>query len=298
MLLKQLENIEAQARGSKIKRLLFSPLAYLFGTFFYKIIYPFNKKGVLRKVDTFFGSKMTLLLPAGMDIFILKAKTHDSEIRLTRFLIKTIKPGDTFVDIGAHFGFYSLLAAHLTGEEGKVFSVEASPLVYEILRQNIEQKPIIQAFHIAIAKKSGIIEFNEFPILYSEYNTIHLEQFEQSKWYKNNPPQKVKVQADKLESLLKKWNASPKVIKIDIEGAEYDAIAGLESFLQSNSTIIAMEYLAKGRENEAHKKALKIAAKYGLKPHLIDQLGNAVAVEDIDTALKNRGLDSDNIVLC
>jgi FkbM family methyltransferase len=296
-LLEKLNTLEAKARGPKLGRLAFAPMHYLFGTFFWKIIYPFSKKGTVRKRTTFFGREMELVLPAGMDIYLLNTKTHDSEIRLTKFIINTIKPGDTFVDAGAHFGFYSLLASHLTGEQGQVYSIEASRGIAEILRKNTKPFKNIKVHNVAVALKEEILEFHEFPILYSEYNTIHPEQFGQSDWIKKNPPQKIKVEANRLDVLIDDWSHQPDFIKIDIEGAEYDAIAGLKGYLQSHKPIIAMEYLAIGRGNHAHQKALQIAKKFGLFPHLIEPDGSLTPVENVDEALINRGLDSDNVVL-
>ncbi len=117
------------------------------------------------------------------------------------------------------------------------------------------------------------------------------------KWIKKNPPHKINVEANRLDALIDDWSHQPDFIKIDIEGAEYDAIAGLKEYLKSHKPIIAMEYLAKGRGNEAHQKALVIAKSYGLFPHLIESDGSLTLVEHVDEALLARGLDSDNVVL-
>lgn len=46
---------------------------------------------------------------------------------LRRYLVRTLRPGMTFVDVGAHRGTYTMLAARLVGAEGKVIAVEPFP---------------------------------------------------------------------------------------------------------------------------------------------------------------------------
>ena len=296
-LLQELEAVEAKARGHKWGRLAFAPARYVFALFFRTFIYPINKKGIVRKCTTFFGSKMEIVLPADLDIFLLKAKAPDAEVRLTRYLLKNLRKGDIFVDAGAHLGFYSLLASRITGPKGKVFSIEASKAVFGVLKRNTQKHKNIRVFNLAVALKEDILQFHEFPILYSEHNTIRPDRFSQSDWVKKNPPLKVKVEANSLDAMLEDWMVHPDFIKIDVEGAQYDAIAGLKSCLEYCQPVIAMAYHARGRSNHAHNKALKLLSTFGYYPHLIEQDGSLVRVENVDTQLLDRGLETDFIVL-
>ncbi len=296
-LLKELEAVEAKARGLRWRRLAFAPARYAFALFFRFVVYPINKKGVVRKCLTFFGSKMEIVLPADLDVFLLKAKTPDSEIRLTRYLIQNLKSGDVFVDAGAHLGFYSLLASKLIGSTGKVYSIEASKAVFGVLKRNTQPSRNIKVYNLAVGLKEDILEFHEYPILYSEHNTIRPDRFNQSDWIRKNPPLKVKVEANRLDAMLEDWMIHPDFIKIDIEGAQYDAIAGLKSCLEFCKPEVAMVYQARGRSNHAHNKALIIAKNYGYLPHLIEQDGSLTLAENVDTELLERGLDTDFIVL-
>ncbi|KAA3633303.1 MAG: FkbM family methyltransferase [Bacteroidetes bacterium] len=296
-LLKELDAVEAKARGLRWRRLAFAPARYAFALFFRFVVYPINKKGVVRKCFTFFGSKMEIVLPADLDVFLLKAKTPDSEIRLTRYLIQNLKEGDIFVDAGAHLGFYSLLASKLIGPARKVYSIEASKAVFGVLKRNTQPSKNIKVYNLAVGLKEDILEFHEYPILYSEHNTIRPDRFNQSDWIRKNPPLKVKVEANRLDAMLEDWMIHPDFIKIDIEGAQYDAIAGLKSCLEFCKPEVAMAYQARGRSNHAHNKALVIAKKYGYLPHLIEQDGTLTLAENVDTELLERGLDTDFIVL-
>lgn len=59
------------------------------------------------------------------------------EPRETDFLAKALQPGMTFIDIGAHVGYYTLLGAAAVGKEGKVIAFEPEPYNLEILTKNV-----------------------------------------------------------------------------------------------------------------------------------------------------------------
>ena len=67
------------------------------------------------------------------------------EPAITSFVRQTLQAGDVFVDIGANIGYYSCLAAKLTGSTGRVHAIEASPTICTILEENLR---INQAIHI------------------------------------------------------------------------------------------------------------------------------------------------------
>jgi len=60
------------------------------------------------------------------------------EPSVTSFLLRIVRPGMTVVDIGAGFGYFSVLAGAHVGPNGKVEAIEADPRNHEILRLNVE----------------------------------------------------------------------------------------------------------------------------------------------------------------
>jgi len=48
-----------------------------------------------------------------------------------------LRPGDVFLDVGCHYGIYSVLASKLVGPEGRVIAVEPHPGALEVLRENV-----------------------------------------------------------------------------------------------------------------------------------------------------------------
>ncbi len=56
----------------------------------------------------------------------------------TQLLLKRLKPGQTFVDIGANIGYYTLLAARQVGPAGRVYAFEPDEENFKLLQKNTE----------------------------------------------------------------------------------------------------------------------------------------------------------------
>ena len=295
--LQALAAVEKAARGSHRHRLAFAPARYLWGMFYSKFLYPLNHRSLRRKAPLFFGGDMEVLLPAGLDIYLLGAKTHDSEIRLARFLIRHLGEGMTMLDVGAHFGFFSRLGAQLVGQAGRVLAVEAAGNTFQALQRNIAGHPAIEAIRVAASDAEGTAVFYEFPALFSEYNTMDKGQFEDAAWNRNVEPQAIKVPARRMDHLMVEKRCPAQFIKVDVEGAEAQVVAGLEQWLATpHARWLAMEYLAEERHNDSHRRAVLLMAQHGWLPFSIQADGSLLACPDIEAYLKERTLDSDNII--
>lgn len=154
------------------------------------------------------------------------------EPQLTHFLSRRLSPGDTFVDVGANVGYFSLLAAKLVGPDGRVVAVEASPAIHRQLVANLERNSLaarVRAVNVAAGDRSATVPvfhgpaWHEglsglFPNVEGELN-VELG-FE------------AEVPALPLAELLREQElATARVVKIDVEGAEAMVVDGLGSLL-------------------------------------------------------------------
>lgn len=76
------------------------------------------------------------------------------EFWLTRYFAEAIQPGDTVIDIGANLGYYTVLAADLVGDSGRVVAIEPNPDVFRRLSASIAVNGFArrtQARNIALA---------------------------------------------------------------------------------------------------------------------------------------------------
>ena len=59
------------------------------------------------------------------------------EMWLTQYLARTVKPGMTVIDVGANFGYFTLLLADVVGANGKVVAVEPNCSATALLRETV-----------------------------------------------------------------------------------------------------------------------------------------------------------------
>lgn len=143
-----------------------------------------------------------------------------------------IKPGSIIFDVGANVAGLSILMSRLTGPKGIVCSFEASPRIIELTHGNIVASGCnnIQLYHNAIFSESG-----KDLIIYAggHLNDSIYNQGE----FTNNVGKTVKTMA--LDDFVNHTGLIPDIIKMDIEGAEFDALQGMKSkVLNSNPHLI------------------------------------------------------------
>ncbi len=294
---KKLSRVESLAQTSAFGRFLNAPHRYVFAQCIHKIYFPLTKKGVLTTTKTFFGHPLSIPLPAGTDIYLTGGKTHDSEIRLAKFLIHTFwdKKNRHFLDIGAHVGYFSALVSVLLKNKGQVIAIEAARGTAELLEKNLKNLPNAMTIHAAATEKYGEnIVFYEFPVLYSENNSSHIAQFEDEAWFAKFKPKKVTVKGITVDSLVEKFDLKNPIIKIDAEGAEAQVVAGTHKTLMEQSPIVIIEYLRE--KNEGHQKAFVLLVEAGYAPYMIDNQGILRGIVDAKSYFSEFDVDSDNFV--
>lgn len=134
---------------------------------------------------------------------------------------RLLQPGMSFVDLGANEGYFSVMASRRVGPEGRVIAIEPQPRLQEVVQKNLElnQCQNAQLETIAVSDKADEVEF----FLSPEMNTGS-SGFTRSTRYKVPT---VKVQTMPLAQAFAKFGVETvDVMKVDIEGHEYEAILG------------------------------------------------------------------------
>ena len=143
------------------------------------------------------------------------------EPNLTAWLPRRLGAGDTFVDVGANVGYFTLLGAHAVGPAGRVIAVEAAPDTRAALDRNVGLNDLRNVRSIGAAASSARGTLVLVPD--GEHNvggtaTVALDAARAGG---------VQVPAAPLRELLEPDElARARVIKIDVEGAEADVLAG------------------------------------------------------------------------
>ncbi|MEP7236261.1 MAG: FkbM family methyltransferase [Ferruginibacter sp.] len=139
------------------------------------------------------------------------------------FLAKSCKPGAVIIDIGAHIGVFSAIAAQVTGKTGKVYSFEPAPTTYALLQKTMvinHEEQFVETFQKAVGKESGKITFfisdgqadnSNSLVNYKEDRAIH----------------GIDVEVTSIDNFVSEKKITKlDFIKIDVEGAEYDTLRG------------------------------------------------------------------------
>jgi FkbM family methyltransferase len=190
---------------------------------------------------------------------------------LTDFISKAVKPGSTFIDVGANVGTYSLIAAERVGATGKLVAVEANPRMAQILLDNLEMNGFssrAEVFAIAAANQNGHGSLYEFSrhegshTMVQEVANRAVEEFSEQVTETTVPARKL----DDLFSQIELREAD--LLKIDVEGFELDAILGARSFLRTAAPDLIVEW---------HPSFMPREAASQLYALLTVELGYAVA---------------------
>src|SRR5580658_5424934 len=167
-----------------------------------------------------------------------------SEPGTANFIKQFLKPGMVFVDVGAHLGEYTILAASILEASGYVHAFEARPDTFEILVRNIElnKAQSIAARPYAVWCEEGFCEFART----ADPSVSALRPGGNDAEDRSL----IRVPTVTLDRYFADPGVSkPNLIKIDVEGAELQVLKGARSLLSSpESPLLIVEY---GRINTA-----------------------------------------------
>ncbi|MDF2551510.1 MAG: hypothetical protein K0R77_785 [Chryseobacterium sp.] len=164
------------------------------------------------------------------------------------YLSDFLKPGNVFIDIGANIGLFSLNASEIVGEKGKIYAFEAFPPNYNQFKENIS----LNKFENIIAENKAISSQNStIEILYNEKdNNIGMA----SAFLKDFTSKEV-VESTTLDQYSVDHHINRiDLIKIDIEGGEYDALLGMTRILTEIKPQILIEINHKTLKDSGHSE--------------------------------------------
>lgn len=151
---------------------------------------------------------------------------HEEEKELLDQLLRTLRPGDVLFDVGANIGVVSLIAA-ATHPEITVYAFEPMPENLEALRANIKLNGMedrVHAHPIALSDHQGTA------VLFADN-----QAGEGTSSLVNTQKQgrKLTIETDTMDHFLDRTGVVPDVVKIDVEGAEWEVIKGARGVCQN-----------------------------------------------------------------
>lgn len=222
-------------------------------------------KGKDFTATTFWGRVLTL--PGG-DADARFLATYGTlggdEDRLIRFLIRILRPGDIFYDIGANYGFYTALAQELVGD-GEVHSFEPNSVVFPYLARLKQPGTFLNS--IALAETPGPVPFfSGSPSDVSGFSTT-VRDIGAAHHFAETIAEATSLDAYALQ------HTKPTIIKMDVEGGEAAVLRGGKELLASGAPTLAVELRSGGPWVEHSRATLEVLAALGYTPSFITKEG-------------------------
>lgn len=131
------------------------------------------------------------------------------------------REGDTVIDVGAHVGMFTVRAAELVGDKGLVIAIEPEPKNLHFLSHNIERHNLR---NVKVISKAVLDKEGEARLYLSEHSRCHSLLHSSNNY--------VEVKTDCLDNIIAQLGLEHvDFVKIDIEGAELEALKGATRIL-------------------------------------------------------------------
>ena len=208
------------------------------------------------------------------------------EPRTTELFKSLLKPEMVVLDIGANFGYYSLIAARFVGSTGKVYAFEPEPKNFRLLVNNIKLNGFsnIIPLQIALSNENGKARLfldttNRAAHSIRQRNVMAVADI-------------VEVETTTLDSFVQSKMETHRVdlIIMDVQGAEGLVIAGADETLRKNDVKILMELWPYGLTNIGTdpRDLIRKLYGYGFVITVIDEPGPSADLLELVEILENR----------
>ncbi len=155
-----------------------------------------------------------------------------------RVFEKTLTEGSVVLDIGAHVGFYTLLASVLVGPRGRVVAFEPVPSNVSYLKEHLRLNAIrnVRVMEAAVSDCCGVTSFEEAP----SSSMGHISR-----------QGTLQVKAVGLDELISAGEIPvPHYMKIDVEGAEIQVLSGAKTTLVKDHPTLFLSTHGPARHRE------------------------------------------------
>ncbi len=132
-----------------------------------------------------------------------------------------LNDGGSFLDIGANIGSFTLIASEQ--EKARVYAFEPHPETFRLLQRNVElnRRNNVSLFNVALGQADGKVFLSDD----AGSTTNHIEPVKSERT--------VAVRCMRIDTVCSEHAIHPQYVKIDVEGFEYDVLAGFGAYLEA-----------------------------------------------------------------
>lgn len=201
------------------------------------------------------------------------------QLSLERLMEALIRPGDTWIDVGANLGLVSLYAASLIGKTGRGFAFEPNPEIYKRLVDHLTTNRIrnFTHFNLALGESRGKATLN-----------VPKHSGQGSLVAQAGSTYQVEVPIVTGDDVLDVSKDSAVIIKIDVEGYEPWVLRGMPKILSHPNCAVIIEVIESHlrRAGTSSEAVLEGLARHGFEPFVFELVNQRFA-----KLLKVRPLD-------
>jgi FkbM family methyltransferase len=158
-----------------------------------------------------------------------KSRSERGNIAVVR---RYLRAGHHVLDIGANVGFYTRLMAGCVGPAGHVDAFEPAPVNHAMLVERLRAFPQARVHQAAVTERSGTVTLHLSPDLNVDHHTFATDEQRET----------IDVPAVALDDVFRNDPGAIHFIKMDIQGAEYQALLGMADVVgRSPELCILME---------------------------------------------------------
>lgn len=171
------------------------------------------------------------------------------------FMIRHIRSGDCVMDIGANRGTYTYSMARAAGRGGRVYSFEPNSVIARQLRNNISAPNVV-------IENLAVSDTEEDKVFYRHTKgagpTSSLEFYDVLA--KAGELEKVTVRCVTLDSYCRANGLRPALIKVDVEGHEFNVFRGAANTIAEHRPVLVFEFIEQLWESKKIKEIFSLLA--------------------------------------
>jgi len=236
-LLRLLDRGVYNSKGDRLQKLIKSPGKIAISAYL-ELLSRFLNKALHVKARTFWNERINVEFPEIVSLALYRYGYFEEG--LTKFILHYLKPGMTFFDIGAHFGYFTLLSSMIVGNNGRVHSFEPARNTFKILESNVLPRRNITLNNCALLSKRGKIVLNDYGSRYSAFNSIFDARMSKETVSKMTV-QRYEIDTISVDEYVDQSRTTPNFIKIDAESSEYEILLGMTKTIHDHRPIISIE---------------------------------------------------------
>jgi len=215
------------------------------------------------------------------------------EVFESELIWKSLVPGDTFVDVGANLGYFSVLAADRVGPSGCVIAFEPEQANFALLQNNIGLNPFSH-YHLHNVALSDVEARGHL--------FLNLANRGDHQIYASTGRMAQAIVMHRADDLLP-VDTPIRLIKMDTQGAEHNIIRGMQQTIARNADelLLITEFWPRGlaRCGGDAREMLHMLLGLGFKPYVIEHIKHVLLdgtvrdiedwIDDVETSDGNEG---------